>query len=309
MKIRSITVFADFSSPSDLDSFNDSRVEEGIDGLGAFANVARLAYENAGFEVQTTRLATNVFPKVWLSAWRTRPIEFVTMFETLCRHAGFEYIALGPVDAAHLDVVPDLLRATQAAFFSTHIVIPGTGEIDSAAVRGAAHVIAQAAELEEGFGNLRFAALANVPSGTPFFPAAYADEGGPAFAIATEAADLAVEACAAQHAGLVHKRLAAMLESCASRIVAVAAEITKMHSLVNGAAMNFRGIDFSLAPFPTPEISIGAALESLTGQPLGCAGTLAAAAILTDAIDRAAFPHTGFCGLMLPDAYQPPEGA
>jgi hypothetical protein len=297
MKIRSITVFADLGR---FDSLSGSSIGEGVKRLGAFANVARQAYENAGFEVQTTRLATNVFPKVWLSAWRMRPIEFVTTFEALCRQAGFEYIALGPVDTAHLDVVPDLLRATQGTFFSTHIVIPGTGEIDSAAIRGASDVIAQAAEVEDGFGNLRFAALANVSPYTPFFPAAYADEGGPAFAIATEAADLAIEACAAQHSALAHKRLKVMLESCASRIVAVATEITQVQASVKGSAMTFRGIDFSLAPFPTPEISIGAALENLTGQPLGSAGTLAAAAILTDAIDRAAFPHVGFCGLMLP---------
>ncbi|MGC9394918.1 MAG: DUF711 family protein, partial [Anaerolineae bacterium] len=62
----------------------------------------------------------------------------------------------------------------------------------------------------------------------------------------------------------------------------------------------FHGIDFSLAPFPTHACSIGAALEALTGQPLGAAGSLAAAATLTDAIGQARFPRVGFCGLMLP---------
>jgi len=33
---------------------------------------------------------------------------------------------------------------------------------------------------------------------------------------------------------------------------------------------------------------------------VGWHGSLASAAILTEAIDRADFPHTGFCGLMLP---------
>jgi len=45
-----------------------------------------------------------------------------------------------------------------------------------------------------GFANLRFAALANVKAGAPFFPAAYHDNDQSAFAIATEAADLAVDA-------------------------------------------------------------------------------------------------------------------
>ena len=40
----------------------------------------------------------------------------------------------------------------------------------------------------QGFGTLRFAALANCPPGSPFFPAAYHDGGAPRFAFATEAA-------------------------------------------------------------------------------------------------------------------------
>jgi hypothetical protein len=296
MKIRSITIFADLGRDRSAAWLPNAVV----DALGAFAHTARQAYEDAGFEVQTTRLATGVFPALWHSAWGTRPIEFVKTFEALCHKAGFEYIALGPVSAERLDVVPALLEATRATFFSTHIVMPKTGVIDGNVVRGAARVISQAADIEEGFGNLRFAALANVPACTPFFPAAYYEYGSPAFAIATEAADLAVEACAAQNASLARERLTKALENYASRIVAVAEEITKTQPLAVGREMTFRGIDFSLAPFPTQDISIGAALERLTGQPLGAAGTLAAAGLLTDAIDRAEFPHTGFCGLMLP---------
>jgi uncharacterized protein (UPF0210 family) len=70
--------------------------------------------------------------------------------------------------------------------------------------------------------------------------------------------------------------------------------------LVREQDVRFGGIDFSLAPFPGSETSIGAALERLSGQVLGSSGTLAAAALLTDAIDRAQFPRCGFSGLMLP---------
>jgi hypothetical protein len=65
-------------------------------------------------------------------------------------------------------------------------------------------------------------------------------------------------------------------------------------------SITFGGIDFSLAPFPSESISIGAAMERMGVPRAGLHGSLAAAAILTEAIERAHFPSTGFSGLMLP---------
>jgi len=48
------------------------------------------------------------------------------------------------------------------------------GRLSLPAVRQCAQVIHSLAPISpDGFANLRFAALANVPPGTPFFPAAY----------------------------------------------------------------------------------------------------------------------------------------
>ena len=62
----------------------------------------------------------------------------------------------------------------------------------------------------------------------------------------------------------------------------------------------FRGIDFSLAPFPDDAHSLGNAVEKMGVPHIGQHGSLFAAAILTEAIDRADFPHTGFSGFMQP---------
>ncbi|MBC7236528.1 MAG: DUF711 family protein, partial [Chloroflexi bacterium] len=145
-----------------------------------------------------------------------------------------------------------------------------------------------------------FAALANVPPGTPFFPAAYHQGGPPRFALAMEAADLALTACRnAEDAAQACNRLTAAIEGAAAHITAVAEELQRT-GIEGTPAPRFAGIDFSLAPFPSPEISIGAALEALTGGSLGSPGTLAAAALLTEAIERASFRRAGFCGLMMP---------
>lgn len=286
MKIRSITVFADVGIPLDAAA---------IARLGDFANLARQAYTDAGFEVQTTRLALDVFSALRRAGGAVSLTDFAVDLEDAGRDHGFEYVALGPCDREGLPHLPEMFAATQAIFATAHIVDPATGVIDGDAIRGAVAVIRAASCIADGFGNLRFAALANVPPRTPFFPAAYHDGGPPAFAVATESADLAVAACAdAPDAAVAHGRLRQAIEVDAARIVAVAERLSADHG------MRFHGIDFSLAPFPTMACSIGGALEALTGQPLGAAGTLAAAATLTDAIGQARFPHTGFCGLMLP---------
>ncbi|MGC1936197.1 MAG: DUF711 family protein, partial [Candidatus Acidiferrales bacterium] len=47
-------------------------------------------------------------------------------------------------------------------------------------------------------------------------------------------------------------------------------------------------------------ISIGAAIENFTGEPMGSSGTLAAVAIITRALKNIPVTRTGYSGLMLP---------
>jgi uncharacterized protein (UPF0210 family) len=287
MKIRAITIFADLGPP-----LNEAQIEQ----LGEFARAARQAFEGDGWVVQTTRLASNAFSHLRLADGVGQWVDFTVALERTCQLQGFEYISLGPAGRETWEQLPELLAAAGSVFASVNLTNCTTGAIDGAAIRGAAQVIRGAMTSEaDGFANLRFAALANVGPGTPFFPAAYHDGGPPAFAIATEAADLALEVCAgARDAEVVRWRLVAAIEKQARRLAQRAEKLAQEHDI------RFGGIDFSLAPFPSPETSIGAALESLSGGPLGGMGSLAAAAVLTDAIERAQFPRCGFCGLMLP---------
>lgn len=146
-----------------------------------------------------------------------------------------------------------------------------------------------------GFGNLYFAALANVQPGAPFFPAAYHDGGKPAFAIAAEAASLAVEAfSAARTLGEARDNLVQAMETHALRLDQVGQKLAGEYGL------RFIGLDLTLAPFPEEQFSLGTALERLGLPAVGLHGSLAAAAFLADAMDRAHYPRTGFNGLMLP---------
>ena len=84
------------------------------------------------------------------------------------------------------------------------------------------------------------------------------------------------------------------IEKAAGKMAETAVSLSQKHNIP------FSGIDFSLAPFPTDDRSLGGALEALGIPHVGASGSLFAAAFVTDAIDRASFPRCGFSGLMLP---------
>lgn len=288
MKIRSITYFCNPRYPLD---------EHAIRAAAEFFATARAAFEAGGYEVQSTRLATVPFPELLRSIGDTRGLpKLAQQLERLIGEAGIPYASLGP---ALPDLpesyrgIPEALASTQNIFFSGIMADKRRG-IDLAAVRLCARVIADAAPLDpNGFANLRFAALANVSSGSPFFPAAYHEGRKPAFAIATEAADLAVEAfTGAVSIEEARNALVAAIEKHGQAL----AQVANAHL----AGVKFLGVDFSLAPFPEESLSLATAFERLGVRAIGLHGSLAAAAIITESIDRARFPRTGFSGLMMP---------
>ncbi len=288
MKIRSITYFCNPRWPLD---------EKVLRQAGAFLVEAKSAYEAAGYEVQTTRLATVPFPKLLSEKQINELPELARQFEKLIGQTNIGYASLGPALPAaaprSYDAIPEAIAASRNIFFGG-VMADGTRGLDLAAVRACAQVIVDCAPLDpNGFANLRFAALANVKAGGPFFPAAYHDRDEPAFAIATEAADLAVEAfTASKTVEDGRQALIADIEKHAKALARIAND-----ELSNAY---FNGIDFSLAPFPSEAQSLGTAFERLGVPKVGLHGSLAAAAILTEAIDRADFPRAGFSGLMLP---------
>jgi uncharacterized protein (UPF0210 family) len=286
MNIRTITYFLDPGFPL---------ADERFAAAGQAVGEAKAALVEAGYTVQTTRLAMTPFPRV-LGGDVGRVQQLALDLEAACFVHKLDYATLGPArpsdGPAMYQAIPAALGATDHVFASASIAEPG-GALSLPAVRWAAEAIQACSTLTpDGFGNLRFAALANVAPGAPFFPAAYHDGGAPAFAIGVEAADLAVTACAeATSLADARARLVRLVEDHASRIA-------KALKKLRGA--RFGGIDFTLAPFPEAARSLGAALERLTGQPIGQHGTLAAAAFLADSLDRAKLPHVGFSGLFFP---------
>ena len=232
MKIRSITIFDKLGLPLD---------QQQITALSRTVSLAADAFTAAGYEVQTVRLATSLLSSL---SEKDDPVRTVVELETQCNAAGFEFISLGPA-GDNLPLVPGILQATKSVFATCRIVSPTTNQIDGQKIRLAAQVIKSAAKIADGFGNLRFAALANVGPGIPFFPAAYWEGAAPAFAIATQSADLAVVATTTSaDAAEAHSRLKYFVETHGQRLQSVAETFAQQHQVP------FLGTDFSLVPFP-----------------------------------------------------------
>jgi len=289
MKIRAITYFFNPGFP-----LNEAKLRAADD----FLHAAKTAYQDAGYEVQTTRLATPSFTRILADVDQTPALAF--QLASAMDSMDAEYASLGPALPEHprsYEIIPEAIAASENIFFSGEMASANKG-ISLPAINACADVIVRAAKLDaNGFANLRFTALANVPAGGPFFPAAYHEaDAPPAFALALEAADLAVAAFDGKNTVEEgRKKLIASLEAHGKKLT----EIAKQR-VSESENCRFLGLDFSLAPFPDDAISLGGAMEGFGVPKVGMHGSLASAAILAESVQKADFLHTGFNGMMMP---------
>jgi len=279
MKIRSVTLGNNVSWPLSAGEFAKA---------GRFFARAQALFEQAGIDVQSVRLATQP-----LAGMAAPPGALAPGLERACREAGVGYCSVGPapVDAG---LVADLIASSSILFAS--LPTAHDGAVDFPAIRAAAAVIHQVARTtERGFGNLRFAAAASCGPNIPFFPAAYHDGGHPKFSLALQCAGVVVSTFA--QAG----SLAELEQHLAEALVAIDAQITPVAKrLEHEFAIEYLGADFSPAPFPVAEDSIGTAFERLGLERFGGAGTLFVASLITRVLKSAPLHRRGFNGLMLP---------
>ena len=289
MKIRTITVMYNPSLPNAAHTLQKlvKLKEKGVK-----------IFTDAGYEVQTTRLATPPFPYLVPSLDDPTSIEKIKSWEKTFIDYDFSYYTFGPALPEFPEsyrIIPSLLEETKNAFFSAVIADARQG-INLPAIRAAAEIIEKASSITaDGFTNLRFTTLANVGPYGPFFPAAYLIGDQPVFSLALESADLAVNAFSqSKSVSEARTRLLDSLHEHSRKLE------TLCMLLENEFEVIFKGLDFSLAPFPLDECSLGGAIEKLGVQQIGLAGSLAAAAIVAETLDRGQWTKAGFNGLMLP---------
>ena len=258
---------------------------------------AKRRFEGEGYEVQTTRITLPpLVASLDVGRLRTA-LDDLRALDGLCAASG-TMLGLGPVllaDRADLDLAPwatELVRSTKTTSFSSVIASPAGG-IHSNGVRAAAAITRAVADARPtGMGSFQYAAAANVPSGTPFFPVGW-HEGPTSLAVGLESVAVLREAFTGVHdREEARRRLTPRLTSELREVERVATDAARADRLRYG------GIDSS--PAPLGDDSIGGAIEALTGAPFGEAGTLQACALITDVIKSVPVALCGYSGLMLP---------
>lgn len=269
-----------------------------VAGALRLLKAAKAEFAKAGYEVETLRITTQPFPEYIRGLTPEQALAFFHEYDHLAQQEGFTP-DIGPAiskdsdDAKQADLLGQIIATTET--INAFVVVADDAGIHWNAVRAAARVNRY---LEEhtlhSEGNFRFAAGAFPPAVAPFYPVSYTSGAGHEFAIGLESANIAQYALAGsqQDFGAASERLTAALESQARKVEAIASRVETQ------TGWSYQGLD--LTPVPLKDISIGAALESLTGNHAGSPGSLAAAFAITSAVQRVRAKKVGYSGLMLP---------
>jgi uncharacterized protein (UPF0210 family) len=294
VKIRSICVGIDASWPLDTAS---------VQRAGRFAAAAQARFDAAGYDVQTTRIATSPFAGLRPAEDPAWVVDFARALDAAAFAEGIGFVSIGPVrwgtvgadqGRRYAGALAEALIATEHVNGS--IETAGAGRLFGGAARAAGEIISRLArETPLGFGNFRFCAIAECGPNIPFFPSAY-HRGGPArFTIGLQAADDVRQALGGSGSLTeLERRLAGTLGAQVRAVEAIA------KALAAETGVDYGGTDLTPAPFPEDAISSAGMLEDLGVEAIGAAGTLAAASLLTRMLKRLPFDHVGFSGLMLP---------
>jgi uncharacterized protein (UPF0210 family) len=286
MKIRTITTGISLYSLKEI---------EKIQQATEFNQQAKLIIEEQGYEVQTTRIATNSWEEYLDGLSKSEIINQVKVIEEVCQNLNISFFSLGYASQrSTIALIPDIIKNTSILYTSSKIGERTSG-INFVNARESAKVIQRISqETQDGYGNFHFCAWANCQSGIPFFPTAY-HEGKTSFAIGLELCDLVIQAFSNADDILdAEEKLKLILDKELSKIEAIAQKISAKY------AIEYQGIDTSLAPSLGKKESIAFAYEKIMDGKFGNQGTLAISGMLTRVLKSVSVKTCGYSGLMLP---------
>jgi uncharacterized protein len=286
-KVRAITAFI---------NLDRAQYQQQVADTVKMLKYARTVFESRGYEVETIRISTQPFPEYTTGLSEQQALAFFKDYDALAQKEKFA-ASIGPAmlnvgdPESQADLLVEVLKNTQS--INGSLVVAGDEGVRWGAVGAAARSMKKLEDTEHSQGNFKFAAIALVPPLTPFFPGSYHTGFGHQFAIALESANTVAAAFqGAPDLATARQRLTDRLGSEAFAIQDLALRVDRE------MGWTYMGID--LSPAPMKDVSIGAAIETLTTEPVGSSGTLTAAATITAAIKDIQVKQTGYSGLMLP---------
>lgn len=287
VKIRTITAFVRI----DRDNYQ-AQVADALKMLAA----AKSEFQKDGYEVQTVRITTQPFPNYTRGLSEADALAFLQKLDAIARKESF-LLNIGPLQVAQagdpgVALLGKALATTRA---NASLQVASVNGVNWPAVRAAARIMKYLEENSpNGAYNFDFTAAALVPAYGPFFPASNHDGPGHQFAVGWEAGQYVTDVIAGAPRDPVSIK--------AALVAKLGAEAQAVEAVANRAAAALGWAYMGLDPTPAPntDSSIGAAIEKFTGRKFGAAGTLTAAAAITEAERALPVKRTGYSGLMLP---------
>ena len=287
-KIRAVTAFIQLDRSSYQVQINETLIK---------LRQAKAAFEQGGYEVQSIRITTQPFPHYVRGLSKEQALAFFRDYDALARKENFD-ASIGPAmlapadDSASAELLAEILSSTTGLEGS--IVVAAEDGVRWNAVRAAALLMKYVeAHTTHSLGNFNFAATAMLPPHAPFYPGSYHDDGGGEFAVGMQSANVVAAAFAsAADPTAAGKALETTLGDHARKVEEIARQIEAK------TGWKYMGLD--LSPAPLKDVSIGAAIESLTHARFGSSGTMTAVATITGVLRSLPVLHAGYSGLMLP---------
>jgi uncharacterized protein len=287
-KVRAITAFIRLDPAEYKQQITDT--------LGMLRK-SEARFDLAGYHVETIRVTTQPFTEYTRGKSKQDVLTFFHDLNELAKRENI-LVGIGPAlmtdsdDPAQAQILAEILSTT-SQIRGTIIVAGGDG-IHWKSVHAAAGVMKYLEDhTDHSVGNFYFAAIANVPAYSPFYPASYHQGNGHQFAVALESANVVAAAMATpRDAEATRQAIIAELGVHASAIQDIASKID------NETGWTYQGID--LSPAPHKEVSIASAMTGFTGGHFGTSGTMTAAATITSALRDISVKKVGYSGLMMP---------
>ena len=284
MKIRTITL--GFSN-------NYNSEEKNFKEAGLLLNKLKKILEKNNYYVQTIRASTQSWDDYFDS--KNQIVELSKNFEEYSKKYDIDYFNIGPTfHNNHITNIYDIIDNTSIGFCTAYL--SDSNEINYEGINKTSKLIKKLSKINnDGFANLRFAALFNVKPGCPFYPASYHKGNYKSLSIGFENSDLLYKAFSdlnnIENAG---QKLHNILYYEYKKIEDICIDFCNNEKIVYG------GIDPSISPSVNPKESIAYAFEKLGIKKFGDPGTLTISKIITDTLKNLEITKCGYCGLMLP---------
>jgi uncharacterized protein len=288
-RVRAITAFVRLTPENS---------EREIDAALSLLRQVKAEFTRAGYETETLRIVTQPLAELARGQDESRALEYLRHLDERSVHDEF-LPDIGPA-MLHDGDDPGTMRLLEKVLttlpeLNASVSIAAEDGIHWQVIRQTAALLHDVAEHSPGSqGTFAFTATAMLKPYGPFYPGAWHAGTGRQFSIGFEGANVVQEVFARTHGDA----LAATSEL--TRQLTVHARIAESIGarVASTTGWTFMGVDPT--PAPLGDRSIGAAIESYTGQRFGSSGTLTAAWIITSAVKAVPVRQVGYSGLMVP---------